>query len=92
MSLYECAHGWHDNDGSDICTRCGTDLNPAADPAQDPIECKLHALARAFMATRPDLEESDLDAWLLGHHEKLSPAERAAGHAILELCYEKDAA
>ena len=31
MSLTDCAKGWHDNDGSDVCVRCGLDLNPAVE-------------------------------------------------------------
>lgn len=45
----------------------------------------LHDLARAFMATRTDLELLSLDEWLAQHHAKLSPNERAAGFAILAL-------
>lgn len=32
MSLMECARGWHENEGDDICTRCGIDLNPPIEP------------------------------------------------------------
>jgi len=62
-------------------------------------ESALHGLARAFMATRPDLRQMSLDEWLAEHHPLnteddngeptghplLTRQEHNAGSAILRL-------
>jgi hypothetical protein len=35
MSLQDCANGWHQNEGDDVCVRCGLDLNPPRRPEMD---------------------------------------------------------
>lgn len=49
----------------------------------------MHALARAFMDTRPNLKSLSLDEWMVEHDEVLTPAERATGHAILSMFAER---
>lgn len=46
---------------------------------------RIHELARALMATRPDLTEMSLDEWLAEHFEKLTDAQRRAATAIIEM-------
>lgn len=48
-------------------------------------ESALHGLARAFIATRPDLLRMSLDEWLAAHYPLLTQEEHEAGSAILRL-------
>ncbi|MTH62156.1 hypothetical protein [Paracoccus litorisediminis] len=50
---------------------------------------RLDTLARAMMATRPDLQEMSLDEWLHQHHDKLSDNEKRAATWIIELHSER---
>jgi len=50
---------------------------------------RLDALAKAMMATRPDLKEMSLDEWLVQHSDSLSEKERDAATAISAL-YDAD--
>jgi ribosomal protein S27E len=43
----------------------------------------LHALARAFMAAKPQFAPASLDEWLADHDQELSQLERRTGYAIL---------